>query len=115
MTECSTQTLDNGIEVIRPARRLNMVSAPRLSAVVAELVAAGHARIVIDLSQTEFIDSSGLGALVSCLKRARQAGGDLRIAGLTQQVRTVFELTNLDRILKIVPTRLLSPPEYVVP
>lgn len=104
MTEFSTQTLDNGIEVIRPARRLNMVSAPRLSAVVAELVAAGHARIVIDLSQTEFIDSSGLGALVSCLKKARQAGGDLRIAGPAEQARTVFRLTNLDRVLKTVPT-----------
>lgn len=104
MTEFSTQTLDNGIEVIRPARRLNMVSAPRLSAAVAELIASGRARIVIDLSETEFIDSSGLGALVSCLKKARQAGGDLRIAGPSEQARTVFRLTNLDRLLKTVPT-----------
>lgn len=104
MTEFSLQTLDNGIEVIRPARRLNMVSAPRLSAVVGELIAAGHARIVIDLSGTEFMDSSGLGALVSCLKKTRQAGGDLRIAGPTQHIQTVFKLTNLDRILKTVPT-----------
>jgi anti-sigma B factor antagonist len=104
MTEFSTQTLDNGIEVIRPARRLNMVSAPRLSAAVADLIGSGHARIVIDLSETEFIDSSGLGAMVSCLKKARQAGGDLRIAGAAEQARTVFRLTNLDRVLKTAPT-----------
>jgi anti-sigma B factor antagonist len=104
MTEFSTRALDNGIQVVRPARRLNMVSAPRLSAVVSDLIAAGHARIVIDLSGTEFIDSSGLGALVSCLKKARQAGGDLRIAGPAPQAQTVFKLTNLDRILKTVPT-----------
>jgi anti-anti-sigma factor len=104
VTEFSLETLDNGIEVIRPARRLNMVSAPRLSAMVAELIADGRARIVVDLSGTEFIDSSGLGALVSCLKKARQAGGDLRIAGPTQQAQTVFRLTNLDRVLKTVPT-----------
>jgi anti-anti-sigma factor len=108
MTEFSTQALDNGIQVIRPARRLNMVSAPRLGAVVGELIAAGHVRIVIDLSGTEFIDSSGLGALVSCLKKTRQAGGDLRIAGPTQQAQTVFKLTNLDRILKTVPTAELA-------
>jgi anti-sigma B factor antagonist len=71
---------------------------------VAELIADGRARIVVDLSGTEFIDSSGLGALVSCLKKARQAGGDLRIAGPTQQAQTVFRLTNLDRVLKTVPT-----------
>jgi anti-anti-sigma factor len=104
MTEFSMQTLENGIQLIRPARRLNMVSAPRLSAAVGDLIAAGHVRFVIDLSGTEFIDSSGLGALVSCLKKARQAGGDLRIAGPTQQAQTVFRLTNLDRILKTVPT-----------
>jgi anti-sigma B factor antagonist len=108
MTEFSMQTLDNGIEVIRPERRLNMVSAPRLASVVGGLIAAGRTRIVIDLSGTEFIDSSGLGALVSCLKKTRQAGGDLRIAGPTQHVLTVFKLTNLDRVLKTVPTAELA-------
>ncbi len=46
------------------------------------------------------MDSSGLGALVASLKRARQAGGDLRIASLTPQVQMVLQLTNLDRVLR---------------
>lgn len=103
MNGFSTELLDNGVEVVRAAQRLNMVVAPQLSAVVGELITAGHVRIVIDLSGTEFIDSSGLGALVSCLKKARQAGGDLRIAGPTPHVQTVLELTNLDRVLKPIP------------
>jgi anti-sigma B factor antagonist len=103
MTDFLTRTLDDGIEIIRPPRRLNLVSAPRLTAVVNEVIALGRPRIIIDLSGTEFIDSSGLGALVSSLKKARQAGGDLRIAGLAPQVQAVFTLTNLDRILQTVP------------
>jgi anti-sigma B factor antagonist len=55
---------------------------------------------VVDLSGTAFIDSSGLGALIAALKKARQAGGDLRIVGPTEQVRTVLGLTNLDRVLR---------------
>jgi anti-sigma B factor antagonist len=103
MTGFSTERLDNGVEIVRAVQRLNMVVAPQLSAVVSELIAMGHVRIVVDLSGTEFIDSSGLGALVSCLKKARQAGGDLRITGPTPHVQTVLELTNLDRVLKPVP------------
>ena len=54
----------------------------------------------MDLSSTEFMDSSGLGALVAGLKTARQAGGDLRIASPSAQVQTVLSLTNLDRVLR---------------
>src|SRR5262245_33375564 len=100
MTDFSTHTLDNGVQVVRTAPRLNMVTAQRLTAMVGELVANGHARVVIDLSDTAFIDSSGLGALVSCLKKTRQAGGDLRIAGPTAQVEMVLDLTNLNRVLQ---------------
>jgi anti-sigma B factor antagonist len=57
-------------------------------------------RLTIDLNECEFMDSSGLGAIIGGLKVARQAGGDLRIARLTPQVRTVLELTNLDRVLR---------------
>ncbi len=90
--------------VIRPEGRLNMVAAPRLRDQLHELVGSGSSRIVVDLSGTDFIDSSGLGALVSGLKVARQAGGDLRIAAPTPQVVTVLELTNLNRVLRVHPS-----------
>lgn len=93
-----------GVQVIRPQGRLNMVSAPQLAVMVGNLVSEGHARIVVDLSATEFMDSSGLGALVSCLKKTRQAGGDLRLASPSEQVTTVLDLTNLSRVLRPSPT-----------
>jgi anti-sigma B factor antagonist len=90
----------DGAAVIRLKGRLTMVVAPRLRTLVTETVQQGRTRIVVDLAGCEFIDSSGLGALVAGLKATRQAGGDLRIACLAPQVATVLKLTNLDRVLR---------------
>ncbi|TFV55447.1 anti-sigma factor antagonist [Mycobacterium sp. PS03-16] len=100
MTHYPARTTDSGVTVIRPDGRLNMVAAPALRKQLHDLVEGGSTRVVVDLSATEFIDSSGLGALISGLKIARQAGGDLRIAAPSRQVVTVLELTNLNRVLR---------------
>ena len=100
MTSIDVLIADAGGVVITPSGRLTVVTAPQLRTVVAEQIALGHRLIVVDLSSTEFVDSSGLGALVSCLKSARQAGGDLRIVAPTEQVAMVLKMTNLDRILQ---------------
>jgi anti-anti-sigma factor len=91
--------LTNGVIVLELVGRLNMVSTSLLRETVHTVVDHGSARIAIDLSNVDFVDSSGLGALVSGLKTARQAGGDLRIAGVNDQVRLVLSLTNLERVL----------------
>ncbi|GGK98367.1 anti-sigma factor antagonist [Salinibacterium xinjiangense] len=95
-----TSPIGDGIAAVRGVGRLNMVSAPALRETVAVALAAGRTRIVIDLSGVDFVDSSGLGALIGCLKSARQLGGDLRIAQPTAQVEMVLQLSNLDRVLK---------------
>lgn len=102
--EIVTEKLDDLITVVRGEGRLNMVSAPVLRQAVTESIAGGRPRIVVDLSGIEFMDSSGLGALVGCLKTARQAGGDLRISAPSDQVVMVLQLSNLDRILTSYPT-----------
>jgi anti-sigma B factor antagonist len=99
MMQVDTEVQD-GVAIVRPQGRLTMVTAADLRKVVADTVGSGRARVVVDLSGTEFMDSSGLGALIAGLKTARQAGGDLRIAGLGPQVATVLKLTNLDRVLR---------------
>ncbi len=100
MIVLDTEVVDDRSVVIRPKGRLNLVAAPRLREVVAQSVRQGRPHIVVDLSGTTFMDSSGLGELVAGLKSARQGGGNLRIACLTPQVEMVLTLTNLDRVLR---------------
>ncbi|MEZ4593310.1 MAG: STAS domain-containing protein [Chloroflexota bacterium] len=59
------------------------------------------AHIVVDLTAVNFVDSTALAALVQGMKRSRQHGGDLRLCGLGQAVRIIFELTRLDRAFDI--------------
>jgi len=99
-----TVTPGDRYAVVRPEGRLTAPSVPRLRKAIDDLVADHSSKIVVDLSGTEFIDSSGLGALIGGLKAARLAGGDLRIAGVTEPVRRVLKLTNLDRVLRDHPT-----------
>ncbi len=66
---------------------------------------AGARRVLIDFANTGYIDSSGLGALVSLGKRIREQGGALRLAGLNDDLRTLFELTRLDTLFQLHATR----------
>lgn len=84
--------------------RLTAAVAPQVRTSVTELVDDGRSRVAIDLAKVDFIDSSGLGALIGALKATRIAGGDLRIAAAGEQVRQVLRLTNLDRVLHVHPT-----------
>jgi anti-sigma B factor antagonist len=60
--------------------------------------------ILIDLSEVRFIDSSGLGALVSGFKNAITNQGNLKLSGLQPQVKSMFELTRLHRVFEIFPS-----------
>ncbi len=65
----------------------------------------GERKFVIDFTNTGYIDSSGLGVLVSLSKKIREQGGELRLASLNEDLRTLFELTKLDTLFKIADTR----------
>lgn len=63
-----------------------------------------HTKYVIDMSAVSYIDSAGLGAIVSLLKESRNLKKELILVALQPQVRKVFEMTKLDKIVKIVDT-----------
>lgn len=60
--------------------------------------------VVVDLDQVEFIDSSGLGALVRARRTAQEHGGDVVLAGADEQVREVLALTNLADLFTVYPS-----------
>lgn len=68
---------------------------------MSELIASGNTKIILDLSKVEFIDSSGLGAIVSTLKRMG-GRGELVVCGLQESTMTLFKLTRMDRVFQVV-------------
>jgi anti-sigma B factor antagonist len=68
-------------------------------------VLADNRNVILDLSHLRFVDSSGLGAMLSCLRQLNAAGGDLKLCGMSKAVRAVFELVRMHRIFDIYDTR----------
>lgn len=93
-----------GVVVIGVDGQLIVGNRHELKQKVMDAIEAGERKLVIDFTNTGYIDSSGLGALVSLSKKLRDAGGDLRLAGLNEDLRTLFELTKLDTLFAIADT-----------
>lgn len=83
------------------AGRLDLLTANEVRRWLAIAVADGSPRLIVDLGQVVFVDSTGLVALVGGLREARQAGGDLRLAGAPDQARDLFARTSLDRVFRL--------------
>ncbi|MDX2182477.1 MAG: STAS domain-containing protein [Gemmatimonadaceae bacterium] len=65
----------------------------------------GERKFLVDFAKTGYIDSSGLGVLVSLSKKIREQGGALRLSNLNDDLRTLFELTKLDTLFEIADSR----------
>jgi anti-sigma B factor antagonist len=84
--------------------RLDAHNSGELKDYILKLLEDGHTRLVIDLSGVRFIDSSGLGALLSGYKNATLRSGSFILAGLQPRVQSMFELTRLHRVFDIYPS-----------
>ncbi len=90
--------------VVKPLdRRIDASVAAQFKSSIVERIKAGGSTIILDLSNVDFIDSSGLGAIVSSLKAIGPAG-DLVICGPQDAVMSLFRLTRMDRIFQIFGT-----------
>ncbi len=102
--EVETRQTDSGITVVAPTGRLDVAGAPALKDAISEVVKSGPPRIVIDMEGVSFVDSTGLGSVISALKQIRGSQGELRLAAPNQQARVVLELTTLDRVFPYYAT-----------
>lgn len=98
------------LKIIKPAGVLDSLQANELRQEVSDLLAAGNNLVVLDMADVNFIDSSGLGALILTLKMLRTAGGDLYLYAIAEPVRDLLAVTRMDRLFEnaIVPTLLGS-------
>jgi anti-sigma B factor antagonist len=95
--------LRNNVLVVRvEEKRIDASKAPAFKDQMTQCIESGQNQIVLDLSQVDFIDSSGLGALVTCLKRLGPRGS-LAVAGATGAVSRLFALTRMDRVFALHP------------
>ena len=99
-----TDSEHEGWAVVSASGEVDVASAPALRTRLDELLEAGAARMVIDLEDVDFIDSTGLGVLVGALRRARAANGDVRLVCTNPRILKVFEATGLHEVFAIGAT-----------
>ena len=93
-----------GVVVVNVDGQLIVGNRQELKQQVIDALEGGARKFVVDFTRTGYIDSSGLGVLVSLSKKIREHGGDLRLAGLNEDLQTLFELTKLDTLFQITRT-----------
>lgn len=91
----------SGVTVVTVEGQLIVANRQDLKQVVQDALDAGERKFVLDFGPAAYIDSSGLGALVSINKKVREAGGELRLAALNEDLRALFELTKLDTLFTL--------------
>ena len=97
----SKRTNAAGVAILEIDGQLIVGNRQELKTLVQDGLDRGERKFLVDCSRTGYIDSSGLGALVTLSKKVREANGDLRIAGLNEDLRALFELTKLDTLFHI--------------
>jgi anti-sigma B factor antagonist len=83
---------------------VDVYTAPALRERLIEASETDCAAVVVDMTDVDFIDSSGLGVLVSALKRVRERDGQMRIVTTKEPILKIFRVTGLDRVFDLSPT-----------
>jgi anti-sigma B factor antagonist len=102
--EIALDTIDSVAVAMIPVEELDASNAAELKRDIAPILES-NTKLVIDLSPLRFVDSSGLGAMLSCLRQVSAKGGDLKLCCLSKQVRALFELVRMHRIFDIFGSR----------
>jgi anti-sigma B factor antagonist len=102
--DASIETVGNVSVLTLSDDFLDASNAPALKQQVTTLVERS-CRLVIDLGRVEFVDSSGCGAILTCLRQVNGMGGKLVVCGVTRPVRALFELVRMNRILDVYDSR----------
>lgn len=93
-----------GWTVVHVYGELDVATSPDLRERLIQLVSEGRTRLVLALDGVDFLDSTGLGTIISALKRARTHGGDMRLVCSEARITRLFEITGLDKAVPLLPT-----------
>ncbi|NJK59938.1 MAG: STAS domain-containing protein [Oscillatoriales cyanobacterium SM2_1_8] len=93
------------VQLMEPKGKLDVTNAAQFRSQVNTAIAAKAQYLIVDLADVNFMDSSGLGALVAALKAVRASGSELVVCSLSEQVQMLFDLTSMSKIFKVYRSR----------
>ena len=100
----NSSTLAHNLYLLEVTGRLDQDQAPLLETELTQLIQEGHYRLVVDLSQTHYINSAGLRCLVGAWRKAREHEGDVYLSGLNARLMEVFTMVGFDKVFQIYVT-----------
>jgi anti-sigma B factor antagonist len=100
----SDEAVDADTQLLRARGELDLYAAPELKRRLATAIDAGKTRVVVDLTQAAFMDSTALGVLIGALKRLRVRNGALAVASEQPTILRILEVTGMDQVLDLHPT-----------
>lgn len=99
-----TERQPSGTVLLRVQSALTVRSGAEFRGLIEAALQRGDRQFVVDFSRTGFIDTAGAAALVMAARRVREDGGELRVAGLNEELQALFELGKLQHFFTISPT-----------
>jgi len=103
--DVKTDKVDDATYVISLTGEVDLYTAPEFKQQLLDVIGQGGKDVVVDFSNTTFIDSTTLGVLVGGVKRLRAQEGRLALVCSDRNITKIFEITGLDRVFTIYPTR----------
>ena len=103
--DIKTEQLSDDQYVISLAGEVDLYTAPEFKQQLLEVIGQGGKEVVVDFSDTTFIDSTTLGVLVGGVKRLRPTGGQLTLVCSDRNITKIFEITGLDKVFPIYSSR----------
>jgi anti-sigma B factor antagonist len=104
--DIKTEQLGDDAYLISLSGEVDLYTAPDFKQQLLQVIGDGAKQVIVDFSQTTFIDSTTLGVLVGGVKRLRPNGGQLSLVCSDRNITKIFEITGLDRVFTIYPTRV---------
>ncbi len=91
----------DAVPLVALAGEVDIASVPQLEAELSRLLDGGATRLIVDLAELQYIDSTGLGCLAAARRRARDAGGNLVVVCGNERILRLFAITGLDQVFTI--------------
>ena len=99
-----TSPLHPNASIVDVEGEVDVLTSPRLKLALAGLVDGASSLVIVNLTQVRYMDSTGLGVLISAMKRIRENSGTIVLSGLNSHLTKIFEITGLRRVFEVYPT-----------